>query len=229
MKPNVLALIPARGGSKGVPGKNKRIVGGKPLIFYTIDEAIASSRVTHVAVTTDDSDIVSLAEEIGILVIQRPSDIAGDTSPVIDAVRHALEELRQKQQLEFDAIVLLQPTSPLRSAEDIDNVISLFFEGELNPVCSVYQCDDNHPARMYTIENGKLASLMPELSSVRRQDLPPVYHRNGVAYVFGQREVESGEIISSYMTPYVMPIESAINIDNELDFALLENIIENND
>jgi CMP-N,N'-diacetyllegionaminic acid synthase len=222
MRPEVLALIPARGGSKGVPHKNRRLVAGQPLIRYSIDSALAAHRLTQIAVTTDDSEIAAIAREAGVMVIDRPAAIAADQSPVIDAVRHALAVLGQRGLPKVDCMVLLQPTSPLRTGEDIDQAIDLYFVQDRNPVCSVYRCEDNHPARMYSIDGGRLKPLMPELDSVRRQDLPAVYHRNGALYVFGQREVESGRIISPLMTPYVMDQSLSLNVDTEFDLVVLE-------
>lgn len=221
MRPEILALIPARGGSKGVPHKNRRLVAGKPLIRYSIDSARAASRLTQIAVTTDDPEIAAIARDAGVMVIDRPAEIAADQSPVIDAVRHALGTLRERGLPAFDGVVLLQPTSPLRTGEDIDRAVDLYLH-DRNPVCSVYRCEDNHPARMYSIDGQRLKPLMPELDSVRRQDLPAVYHRNGALYVFGQREVESGRIISPLMTPYVMDQSVSLNVDTEFDLVVLE-------
>jgi len=225
MKYNVLGLIPARKGSKGVPNKNKRVIQGKPLISFTIDAALLSTQLTHVAVTTDDPDIIKIAKQSGVIAIQRPASIAQDDSPVIETVRHSLSTLETALELKFDSVVLLQPTSPLRDFEDIDNAIGLFYKFNRNPVCSVYRCEDNHPARMYTIFDGRLVALMPDWAANRRQDLPDVYHRNGALYVFGWREVESGNIISMSMTPYIMRQRASINIDTEIDFHLLEVIL----
>lgn len=220
MVKRAVAIIPARGGSKGVPGKNKRHVCGRPLIHYTLDAARAATKVEKIFVTTDDPDIAEICTEFdAIEVIRRPADIAQDDSPVIEAVRHAL------QAEEMDAIILLQPTSPFRTGADIDAAISLFRANGMTPVCSVCQVEDAHPARMYRIEDGHLISLMPELAELRRQELPPVYHRNGAIYVFGQRELERGQIIVDQMIPYVMGHEASVNIDTEIDLLLLEAIL----
>ena len=224
--PDAIAIIPARGGSKGVPHKNRRIVAGIPLISYTLRTAREASSLTRIVVTTDEDAIADIARAEGADVVLRPAEIAGDSSPVIDAVRHVLATLAERDGFTADVIALLQPTSPFRSPADIDSAIDLFLRNDKTPVCSVYQCEDNHPARMYRIADGRLASLLPELSSVRRQDLPPVYHRNGSMYVFGQREVASGQIISHAMQPYIMGQQSSVNIDTELDLVLMTAILE---
>lgn len=226
MTREVLALIPARGGSKGVPGKNKRLVAGKPLITYSIDAARETTSLTRIVVSTDDPEIAEIAHASGVQVVMRPAELAQDASPVIDAVRHTLTALHAEDGFEPEAIVLLQPTSPFRSPEQIDHAVNLFFANGNVPVCSVCQCEDGHPARMYRIEEGRLHSLMPELSSARRQDLPAIYHRNGSMYVFGMPEVDANEIIGDAMQPFVMPPESSVNVDTEIDLLLVGAIME---
>lgn len=216
-----VAIIPARGGSKGVPGKNKRLVGGLPLIAYSITAARDSARIDRIVVTTDDDDIAAIALAEGAEVVVRPGEIAGDASPVIDAVIHALAHIEVTQP---SAVVLLQPTSPLRTGSDIDAALALF-QAHGAPVCSVCRAEDAHPARMYRVVDGRLQSLMPELASERRQDLPPVFHRNGAIYVFGPNEIARREIITSDMVAYEMPGESSVNIDTELDLLLLEAVL----
>jgi N-acylneuraminate cytidylyltransferase len=226
MKPEVLGIIPARGGSKGVPLKNRRLVAGQPLIQYSIAAALRSKRLTNIVVSTDDPAIGEIARACGVEVVERPAQLSEDASPVIDAVRHVVETLVANDRIKPQAIVLLQPTAPLRTSEDIDNAIGLFFDKGLNPVCSVSRCEDNHPARMYRLdETGVLVPLMPELASFRRQDLPPVYHRNGALYVFGQRELAGGHIIVPGMTPYVMDAQQSLNIDTEFDLLVLDRVL----
>lgn len=223
---DTLCIIPARGGSKGVPFKNRRIVGGAPLISHTIRSARASMLLSTIVVTTDDPEIAQIAEAEGVEAIERPSALATDESPVIDAIRHVLAVRGEAGVAAPEAIALLQPTSPFRQPQDIDAALELYFANGGCPVCSVYQTDDAHPARMYRIIEGRLQSLMPELASVRRQDLPPIYHRNGSIYVFGQREVASGQIIVDRMLPYVMPLISSVNVDSETDLLLVQAMME---
>lgn len=213
------AIIPARAGSKGVPGKNKRIVHGRPLISYSIEAAQAAKLLDGVIVSTDDPEIADICAAENVEIVMRPAAMAQDDSQVVDAVRHALGSRA------FQAVVLLQPTSPLRTGADIDAAIRLFRENGKIPICSVCRVEDAHPARMYRISRDRLESLMPELSHVRRQDLPPVYHRNGALYVFGEQEVINRTIITDYMLPYVMPTETSINIDSEMDLLLLETFL----
>lgn len=222
----VLCIIPARGGSKGVPLKNRRMAGGVPLIVHTIRAARAAACLSAIVVSTDDPEIVRIAQGEGIEAIVRPVRYAADTSPVIDAVRHVLMTRNGQGASPPAAIALLQPTSPFREPGDIERAVGVFFENGKVPVCSVYQVEDAHPARMYRIVDDKLVSLMPELASIRRQELPAIYHRNGSIYVFGPREVASGQIISDNMAPYVMPSTSSVNVDTEIDLLLVNAMLE---
>jgi len=216
-----VAVIPARGGSKGVIGKNKRIVGGKPLIGYTLDAALDSARLDRIVVTTDDEDIAAIAGSAGVEVVHRPAAIAGDESPVIDAVVHVLEALAIEDPA---ALVLLQPTSPLRDGRDIDAALDLF-ERTGTPVCSVCAVGDAHPARMYQVENGLMRPLMTELATRRRQDLPPLFHRNGAIYIVGPEQLRARQIICDPMVPYEMDGDRSVNIDTELDLVMLEALL----
>ena len=226
MTHNVTAIVPARGGSKGVAHKNRREIAGVPLISYTLRAARSAESLDRIVVTTDDPEIARIARDEGVEVVIRPPEIAGDASPVIEAVRHVLNALMERDGYTADVIVLLQPTSPFRDSRDIDAAVELFLANDRTPVCSVYRCEDNHPARMYRIEDDRLVALFPDLASLRRQDLPPVFHRNGSLYVFGQPEVASGRIIGEGMLPYVMPASSSVNIDAEIDFVLMAAMLE---
>jgi CMP-N,N'-diacetyllegionaminic acid synthase len=230
MNDSALAFIPARGGSKGVPGKNKRVISGKPLIYWSIEVAKNTKCISSIIVSSDDEDILDIARHAGVTALRRPPELANDTSPVIESIHHAMRWLTQSNQPLPEVIVLLQPTAPLRLTSDIQNAVSLYYENNETPVCSVLKCEDNHPARMYTLTEGHvLKSLQPEAASKRRQDLPPVYLRNGSIYVFGQREVASGNVICERMIGYEMPRTRSINIDTELDLAFFKFMAENYD
>ncbi|MGN3974588.1 acylneuraminate cytidylyltransferase family protein [Tsuneonella sp. SYSU-LHT278] len=220
--PERVAVIPARAGSKGVPGKNKRLVAGKPLIAYSFASAMAARAIDRIIVTTDDAEIAALARAEGIEVVDRPARIAGDESPVVDAVNHAL---CQAQIADPAAVVLLQPTSPLRTGADIDAALALF-EQTGTPVCSVVRVEDAHPARMYRIEEGRLVPEIPALASARRQDLPALYLRNGAIYIVGPQELARGEIICDPMVPYEMPADRSANVDAEIDLVVLEALLK---
>lgn len=225
-KPEALGFIPARGGSKGVSCKNKRMLAGKPLIQWTIEAAQDAVTIREILVSTDDPEIAEISRACGVDVIERPAGIAGDASLVIDAVRHAmLARVQQGRQVPA-CVALLQPTTPMRRAVDIDNSVELYFEHDLMPVCSVVRCEDNHPARMYRQSSeGVLMPLFPQFASARRQDLPSVFHRNGAVYVFGQPEIDAGVIIGDHMLAYEMPASRSLNIDTELDMIILQAVM----
>lgn len=178
--------------------------------------------IDRIVVTTDDSEIADLAHAEGLEVVDRPAEIAGDSSPVIDAVIHALAEAGIDDPA---AVVLLQPTSPLRTGDDIDAALALF-ELTGTPVCSVVRVEDAHPARMYRVEEGRLIPEMPELATARRQDLPALYLRNGAIYIVGPAQLARGEIICDPMVPYEMSVERSANVDAEIDLVILEALLK---
>lgn len=215
----ILAIIPARGGSKGVPGKNIKLLGDKPLIAHAIECAIGSKAVTKIVVSTDCDEIAKVAANYQVEMIKRPTALATDTSNVVTAVEYTYEFLNEK----FDIIVLLQPTSPLRSSEDLDAIVTLL---EQNPdtdgVISVVPMDDVHPARMYNLsENNKLVSFIENGETDRRQDLKPVYYRNGCFYAVRSKAFfEENSFMVEKKVAYIMNPEWLANIDTLRDFKL---------
>ena len=223
---NILALIPARAGSKGVPCKNKMYIGGKRLIEYTMDAVLNAQSVLCVAVTSDDSEILEIARHREIYAIDRPVALATDKIPMIPVIVHALECAEQMFSVTFDGILLLQPTSPLRTADDIDKAIRLFVDGSGRSVCSVYKVDDAHPARMYTIQKDAMQPIMEGIDSSLRQQLPDVYHRNGAIYLFQPLRLHEGDLLGTRCIPYIMPLERSVNIDNWNDVLLFDAMIK---
>ena len=223
MKPACLAIIPARGGSKGVPRKNIRLVAGLPLIAYSIQAAQASQTLTHCVVSTEDEEIASVARSFGAEVLPRPAELAGDKTPMPPVVRDVFTTLETRLGLRFDYGVLLQPTAPLRTAADIDAALSLLRETRADSVVSVYRVYDHHPARMYRLENERLVPLQAEPSGSLRQDLPAVYHRNGAIYAFRRSLLDEIDgLLGPDTRPYIMPEERSVNIDNEIDLLLAD-------
>lgn len=219
---NILGLIPARGGSKGVPRKNIKLMAGKPLIAYSVESAINSKYINQIVVSTEDPEIGKTAIDYGAEFIKRPKKFAQDESPTIDAVSHVIEYLDQKP----DLIVLLQPTSPLRNSEDIDSAIDLFMGNVCQAVVSV--CELDHP-KIFKIEHNFLKTILKEEQlNMRRQDLPKLYATNGAVYVIEPEVLkEYGTFIPPKTIPYFMPNERSIDIDNNFDFFLSELIINN--
>ena len=221
----ILALIPARGGSKGIPHKNITPLAGKPLIQYSIDAAKQSRYVDYVFVSTDDAEIADIAKKNGSNVpFLRPKELASDTAKTIDAVLHAIETLREADET-FDSLVLLQPTSPLRTAEDIDGAIETFYAGGRKAVVSVNEVDD-HPILIRTIEqtdDGKrLKPLLQVNSTVRRQDMPPFYRVNGSIYINPIEEINRDTSFNDNPIPFVMEKDHSIDIDEPIDLLIAE-------
>lgn len=225
---NFLGIIPARGGSKGIPKKNIKILAGKPLIEYTLDAAKQSKFLNKIVVSTDDREIASIAEKNGVDVIMRPSAIATDESPIIDTITHALMALKEKDGFSPDIVVLLQPTSPLRNTDDIDGSIQQFSEGNYDSLISV--CETEHsPFWCFTIEDRKLKRLFSkEYSAARRQDLPLTYRPNGAIYISTPVSLKKyPNFLTENTIPYIMPSNRSIDIDAPFDFVLAEFLITN--
>ena len=220
----ILGLIPARGGSKGVPGKNKKKVCGKPLIEYTIEEALDSKLIDEIWVSTDDEELISIAkqyEEIKIHI--RETSLATDTSPIIDTILAVLMASRRY----WEAVVLLQPTSPIRYGRQIDEAIKMLeCNPEANSVISVCAMNDVHPSRMYWKDDNSLQPILPEAEERRRQEIKPAYFRNGAIYVtrtsalFRERKVMTKPSIA-----YEMPSYQLLNIDEPRDMLIAETLI----
>jgi CMP-N,N'-diacetyllegionaminic acid synthase len=219
----VLAIIPARGGSKGVPRKNIRELAGKPLIAWTIEAAKQSAYIDRLIVSTDDWEIAEVAKRYGCEVpFLRPRELAKDDTPGIAPILHALETLPS-----YDLVVLLQPTSPLRTTADIDGCIEKCVSKQANACVSVTVADKT-PYWMYLLSSSDtLEPVIPGGQTVlRRQDAAPVYVLNGAVYVAcADWLVQSKSFLEKETIGYVMPVERSIDIDNELDFYLAETIM----
>ncbi len=224
----VLGLIPARGGSKGVPRKNLRPVAGEPLLAYAVRAALDSRRLTAVVTSTDDPEIAALAGELGSRVLLRPAELAADDTPMVPVALHALEHEERELGEPFDALVLLQPTSPIRTGADVDAVIEILAgEPRVDTVISVSAMDDVHPARMYRLgEDGVLEPLWSEWETAQRQDLPVVYYRNGALYAVRRRAlIDHRSLMAGRKRAYVMPREQLVNVDDERDLLIADLLV----
>jgi CMP-N-acetylneuraminic acid synthetase len=225
--PKILAVIPARGGSKDVPRKNIRLVAGKPLIAYTIEAALAvRHRLHRLIVSTDDAEITEVARRYGADVpFMRPAELAGDKAPMIPVLQHAVHAVEAADNLRIDWVLLLQPTAPFRTPEDIEAALDLAARGGCDSVISVVQVFAVHPILMKRIENYRLVPFCTEeKEGTRRQDYqPPAYMRNGAIYLT-RRDVlmEQNSIWGQVIRPYIMPEERSVSIDSELDLKLAE-------
>lgn len=215
----VLALITARGGSKGLPRKNVLLAGGKPLIAWTVEAAISAECVDRVVVSSDDDEIIAAAKAAGCDVpFCRPAYLASDMASSIDVVLHALDQLP-----EYDYVILLQPTSPLRTAADIEAAFGLMLEKSAPSCVSICEADQS-PYWMYRLSNdGRLQELLTNNNEkvTRRQDLPPVYVLNGAIYIARidwLRRTKS--FLHSETIAYKMPRDRSLDIDNADEFTL---------
>ena len=228
-KPKILAIIPARGGSKGVPGKNIKELGGKPLIQYAVDCALGSDVVDKILINSDDQKILDCIDEnldTKRLEIQlRPKELGMDNSSIADVVLNALENIKEK----FDIIILLQVTSPIRSSNDIDKIIEQFTKDkELESVISVIPLEDLHPARMYNIDTSKkILPLISESETKHRQSLKPVYFRNGCFYAVRTKTfLEQKTFMPKNKKAYIMNPNHFLNIDSTRDIIIAEVLIK---
>jgi CMP-N,N'-diacetyllegionaminic acid synthase len=211
----LLALIPARGGSKGIPRKNVRPFCGKPLLQWSIEVALAAPSVDRVVVTTDDPDIAEIARAGGAEVpFLRPAELASDTSPGIAPVLHALQQLPR-----VSDVLLLQPTSPLRRVEDVQAIVSLRRQCGCEAAVSVTP-SAKHPAWMFALSaQHQLEPLLPSVEAACRQQLRPAYVLNGALYLASREFLErEHSFITADTLGYLMPIERSVDIDSPLDW-----------
>ena len=222
----LLATICARAGSKGVPGKNIRTLLGKPLIAHTIGQAISSGLFEHVVVSTDSKDIAVIAKKYGAEVpFMRPKELATDTCSKWPAVRHALIECEKLYKSRFDIIVDLDPTSPLRTVQDIKNCFKLLVEKDAPNVITAMPARRSPYFNLIEVYPDGHVGLSKETAQpvTRRQDSPPCYDMNASIYIW-KRDVlmENDSIFLKSTALYVMPEERSIDIDHEIDFEFVE-------
>lgn len=222
----MLAIIPARGGSKGVPKKNIRTLGGKPLIHWTIDAAMKADSIDRVILSTDDPEIAEVCMQTGIEIpFMRPEELAQDDSLAIDNYLYTMERLIDKFQYEQDEFTVLLPTVPFRNANDIDNAVELFYEKNADSVISCNQL--SHPIDwVFSINQNGLIERTKDKSKdnlMNRQDSEPTYIPNGGIYIFKYTLLKDKYNYYSDKTfAYVMSEERSIDIDTETDFKFAE-------
>jgi len=221
----IIAIIPARGGSKGIPRKNVKLLAGKPMIAYTVEAALKSKYLDRVIVSTEDKEIAETSKKYGVEVIKRPKRLATDKAGLTDVISHVLDILRRENYIP-KLIILLQPTSPLRNTDDINRATELFLKDKAEFLISV--CPAEHPPCWgFMIKNKYLKPIFePKYLEMTRQDLPKSYMPNGAIYIFAPEVLSKYKSFHSNKTlPYIMPPERSVDIDNEMDFMLAELII----
>ncbi len=222
----ILGLIPARGGSKGVPRKNIRLLNGKPLLAYTAESALQAKSLARVILSTEDAEIAETGRNCGLDVpFLRPAELAQDSTPSLAVVRHALLTLKENGDA-FDAVCLLQPTNPLRRAADIDACVGLFIESDADCVISVLPVPHEYNPKWVFWKNGggKMSLSTGDKEIIpRRQDLPPAFHRDGSVYVTRSEIIIDREsLYGENVLGYEMLPEFSANIDTEEDWTAIE-------
>ncbi len=222
----ILGLIPARGGSKGIPGKNLRLLGDKSLVALAVESALKSCMITRLVLSTDSEAISKEGKHAGAEVpFMRPEDLALDETPTAPVVIHALRWLEDNGGYRPDILILLQPTAPLRQAEHIDGALDLLISTGARCVISVTEVPGHYnPFWQFLTRDGSLRPFMDTLKAPsRRQDLPPTYTRNGAIYAAWTDNWLTGTLSNSHgCAPYVMQSEESVNIDSPEDLALAE-------
>lgn len=222
----ILAIVPARGGSKRLPRKNVLPLAGKPLIAWTIEVAQKSRYLDILCVSTDDNEIAAVAKKFGAEVpFLRPPEISGDNASTYDAVMHALEYYEKNRKIPFDYVVLLQPTSPLRSSADIDESIRRCTKPDIKSIVGLCEMDHSPLWSNVLPVNGSLDEFLREdIKHLRSQDLPTYYRINGAIYTIRVSTLKQEKTFfpNSGSFAYIMPRERSVDIDTILDFNIAE-------
>ena len=219
----ILALITARGGSKGIPRKNIKLLGGKPLICWTIDAALRSQYIDRLILSSEDSEIIEIARMAKCDVpFIRPNKLAADESSSMEVIMHALEQVDEK----YDYLLLLQPTSPFRTAQHIDGIITSCLDQEAGMMISVAKMK-KHPMFMYQLNGRFLQPFIASRQQLRRQDMPAAYEHNGALYL---AEIALLKRAKSYTISeacaFIMSGAVNLDIDDEKDWQYAEYLIE---
>lgn len=229
---NLLITICARGGSKGIKGKNIRGLAGKPLIAYTLQQAKQWDRGKHIIVSTDSEDIAKVAKQFGAEVpFMRPLELATDTTGKVSAIKHALVSCEQIFKEKYDAVMDLDVTSPIRTIQDLEKAYQLFLEKKPKTLFSVVPAHRNPYFNMVEEVEDDRVNLCKKGDFIRRQDAPKVYDMNAAIYIYDREFLMDGNnenVVSDNSIIYKMRDESRIDIDSELDFKFIEFLIKEN-
>jgi CMP-N-acetylneuraminic acid synthetase len=232
-KLRILGIVPARAGSKRLPKKNVRLLAGKPLVARAIECALAAQEVgvlDAVAVSSDDVDVLAIARSYPhVIVIERPASLAADTSPAIDYVKHALAVVeRDNGSAKYDAVVILQPSSPLTIAADVKGTVDALVASGAPSAASVMKLDHAiHPAKLKRLIGDKLVPyLEEERGRMAAHELPELYVRNCAVYAALRATVDAGKVVDDDCRAYVMPRARSVDINDEMDFAFAQFLVE---
>jgi len=221
-----LAVITARGGSKGIPGKNTKPLNGKPLILYTVEAARRVFQDQHIYVSTDSQEIKNTVESSGLEVpFLRPAELATDTSSSEDVLKHAIKEAVKKGLL-FDAVVLLQPTSPFRNEEHIQSAVIEFEKDPESLLLSVTEARENPYYTLMEEDKDGFLQKSKQSNFTRRQDCPSVWNINGAIYIFPKNEFMKGGFSTLSKRKFVMNALASIDLDSSSDWTIAESLLK---
>jgi len=231
MSNRILAVTLARGGSKSVPKKNIKLLSGIPVIAHTIREALKSNLINRYVVSTDDIEIQKVALAYGAeCPFLRPDEFATDTASSVAALRHAVDWIEREEGTQYDYVIELMATNPMKTVDDIDRCIKKLIDTGADSVIAVHRLDDHHPARIKKIVDDRIVDFcVPEKLESRRQDLTPdAYIRSGSIYALRRDHlmVQGQRYGSVESRPYILPPERAVNIDSEIDFLIAEQLLK---
>ncbi|OKY24701.1 acylneuraminate cytidylyltransferase family protein [Thalassotalea sp. PP2-459] len=230
MVDKILAVIPARAGSKRLPGKNSKMLCGKPLVQWTIEAAQQALEISDIIVSTDCENIADIAKQSGVSVpFLRPDSISGDEATAIDVVRHTANYLTE-QGKSYDYVIWLQPTSPLRTVENIQHAIQVLKDKQASAVISVCECDHSPMWSNTLASDGNMQNFISTFvkKNPRSQALPTYYRLNGAIYIAKIEQLLEQEtfFLDSNVYSYVMKREDSVDIDHHLDFKLAEFLLD---
>lgn len=229
-KMKILAVIPGRKGSKGIINKNIRKINGKPLISYSIEAALNSKYINKIVVSTDSDEILEIANNYNVQSIKRPDYLAQDDSTTVDVIKQTLDSLKEVNNYFPEILILLQPTSPLRSSDDIDKATKMFLEDDnADSLISVSEFNHN-PLWSFKIENNFLSPAFDkDFLNKRRQDLPQLYLPNGAIYIIKtEKLLEKNSFYLEKTKAFLMSEEKSLDIDTELDLKLVKCLMKDN-
>ncbi|MFA5998233.1 MAG: acylneuraminate cytidylyltransferase family protein [Candidatus Paceibacterota bacterium] len=222
----ILGVITARGGSKGLPGKNIKLLNGKPLIVYTIEAARESRLITDLIVSTDSEEIAGICREHGAEVpFIQPAELATDTSGHLEVMQYATKFMEEQKSTAYDYVVIFQPTSPFRTVDDIDKTIEKIIEHNADSAFSMCAVEPSqHPIKVKKMEGDTvLPYCMEEMIGTHRQDFPKAYKRSGAVYVTGRDILmKENKLFGDFIVGHIVPAERSIDIDTEYDWVLAE-------
>ena len=226
---NILAIIPARGGSKGIPGKNIKEFAGKPLIVHSIEASLKCPLVNRTVVSTDDDKIAEVSKAHGAQVIKRPNELATDTSLVIDAMRYTVRKVEEEGE-DVDIVILLEPTSPFRRPEDLEKCIQVLLEDKADSVAT-FTNSDISPNRLWRVSGDVVEPYIEgAVPWLPRQKQPRAHELTGQIYGLSKKVLfekeDSISLLLGRIFPVITPRETALDIDTELDFMVAEKIME---